>query len=113
MSDLLHFYSSHDALLRSFSQLLAKTPSARGYVAVGKYTALHGCETFLELGSRIGLDEGGVEHGEEASSRWMGTRAVAGLDMTQLAVRKSMCRWWVGRWQAEATQGTVDMIAVA
>ncbi|KAL4067034.1 hypothetical protein V8B97DRAFT_1979216 [Scleroderma yunnanense] len=122
MSDLLHFHSSHDALLHSLSLLLAKTPCARVYVAAGKYTALHVCQNFLDLGSHLGLvweEDGGAaqrEDGggsEEVSSTWMGTRVVAGLDTTQLAVRKSMCRWWVGRWNAEVIQSTVNMVSVA
>lgn len=82
------------------------------------------CQNFLDLGSHLGLVwevEGGVprhEHEHEGAegketSTWMGTRVVAGLDTTQLAVRKSMCRWWVGRWNADVIQGGVDIVAVA
>ncbi|KIM70551.1 hypothetical protein SCLCIDRAFT_12476 [Scleroderma citrinum Foug A] len=86
MFDLLHFHMSHNALLRSLSLLLSNTPSARAYVAAGKYTALHVYQNFWIWGAEDEDD----------------TRVVAGLDTTQLAVRKSMCRWWVGRWNAES-----------
>lgn len=43
MSDLLHFHTSHDAILGSLVLILAKTPSARTYVAAGKYTAVRVC----------------------------------------------------------------------
>lgn len=43
---LLHFHMSHNALLRSLSLLLSNTPSARAYVAAGKYTALHVYQNF-------------------------------------------------------------------
>lgn len=46
MFDLLHFHMSHNALLRSLSLLLSNTPSARAYVAAGKYTALHVYQNF-------------------------------------------------------------------
>jgi len=123
MSDLLHLHASHGALLGSLVLLFAKTPSARAYVAAGKYTALRDvCQNFLDLGSHLGLvweEEGGVpkhEHEgaeDKETSTWKGTRVVAGLDTTQFAVHKSMCRWWVGRWNAEVIQGGVDIIAVA
>lgn len=125
MSDLLHFHSSHDALIHSLSSLLAKTPSARVYVAAGTYTTRAVCENFLDMGSHIGLvwesDSGTSGQGNEdedkgdieATSLWLGTRAIAGIDATQLGVRKGMCRWWVGRWHIpDIKDAAVDGITV-
>lgn len=124
MSDLLHFHSSHDALIHSLSCLLAKTSGARVCVAAGNYTALPVCQNFLDSGSRIGLlweDGGGAsDQGNrsdykgdiEATSPWLGTRAIAGIDATQLGVRKGLCRWWVGRWNIPDIKGVVDGITV-
>ncbi|KAI0676575.1 hypothetical protein C8Q78DRAFT_31385 [Trametes maxima] len=96
MSDLLHFDSSHDVLLRSLSALLRRCPHARAYVAAGKYTKAHVCDRFVEEAAKAGiaLEEGVVE------SVWKGELEVSGggLDREQLAARKGMSRWWVGRW---------------
>ncbi|KAI6043999.1 hypothetical protein EDC04DRAFT_501260 [Pisolithus marmoratus] len=124
MSDLLHFHSSHDALIHSLSSLLAKTPSARVYVAAGKYTTPSVCQNFLDIGSRIGLvwdgDSGTSGQGDEtedkgdieATSPWLGTRVIAGIDATQLGIRKGMCRWWVGRWNIPDIKDVADGITV-
>ncbi|KAH9848365.1 hypothetical protein C2E23DRAFT_739784 [Lenzites betulinus] len=96
MSDLLHFDGSHDVLLRSLLTLLRRAPSARAYVAAGKYTAARVCEHFVQEAARAGvlLEEGAVE------PVWRGEMEVrgGGLDREQLGVRKGMSRWWVGRW---------------
>ncbi|KAI0367685.1 hypothetical protein BV20DRAFT_1037583 [Pilatotrama ljubarskyi] len=82
MSDLLHFDGSHDVLVQSLTSLLRHDPSARTYVAAGKYTAPHVCDHFVEEAKRAGilLEEQEVK------------------DVEQLGVRKGMSRWWIGRW---------------
>ncbi|KAH7887001.1 hypothetical protein F5I97DRAFT_1807258 [Phlebopus sp. FC_14] len=117
MSDLLHFDASHDALVRSLTSLLAKSLDARVYVAAGKYTASHVCDGFIKLASSAGLvweEKGsdgtcaGVPDKDDVCSgeaMWMGKMTVVGLDIAQLGVRKSMCRWWVGRWSQDGIVG--------
>lgn len=107
LSDLLHFDTSHDVLLASLTALLRHAPSARAYVAAGRYTAPVHCARFVRLAAEAGLVlEEGTEAGEEGST-WRGVLEVSGggLDRAQLGVRKGMCRWWVGRW---AAFGTLD-----
>ena len=96
MSDLLHFDSCHDILVQSLTSLLRRDPSARAYVAAGKYTKPHVCDHFVEEARRAGI-ELEEQHVEEA---WLGSLEVSGggLDRAQLSVRKMMCRWWIGRW---------------
>ena len=95
MSDLLHFHSSHGVLILSLTSLLARSPQARVYVAAGNYTASHVCDNFLKLGMQSGLI---WEEKTNESETWMGSMVVGGLDAAQLATRKRMCRWWIGRW---------------
>lgn len=96
MSDLLHFDRSHDVLVQSLASLLRRGPSARAYVAAGKYTQPHVCAHFVAEARHAGiaLEEGEVE------AAWLGSLDVSGggLDREQLGVRKDMCRWWTGRW---------------
>ncbi|ETW78129.1 hypothetical protein HETIRDRAFT_479321 [Heterobasidion irregulare TC 32-1] len=107
LSDLLHFDRSHPALLASLTALLARAASARVYVAAGSYTRPAVCDAFLRLAEEAGImweqsgggGGGGAEGGAEA---WMGTMRVTGLQLDQLAARKAMCRWWVGRWSEAA-----------
>lgn len=47
LSDLLHYQSSHDELVRSVSQLLGKQPGTRAYVGAGKYTSSEVSSNFL------------------------------------------------------------------
>ncbi|KAK7680176.1 hypothetical protein QCA50_016685 [Cerrena zonata] len=96
LSDLLHFDSSHDVLLSSLTSLLRKSPSARTYVAAGKYTQPQVCDHFLHEGESAGII---WENGED-DPEWRGSLDVkgGGLDQEQLGVRKGMCRWWIGRW---------------
>ena len=114
LSDLLHFDRSHPALLASLTALLARAASARVYVAAGSYTRPAVCDAFLRLAEEFGIvweqsggggtsgdgDGGDVSRreGEGGGEAWMGTMRVAGLQLDQLAARKAMCRWWVGRW---------------
>jgi nicotinamide N-methyltransferase len=97
MSDLLHFDASHDLLLLSLKTLLSESATSRAYVAVGNYTPPHVCRNFLREGERLGFiwEEGEIDPTEAG---WRGTLEVIGLDKTQLAARKSVCRWWLGRW---------------
>jgi hypothetical protein len=110
LSDLLHFQDSHGALVASLTSLLSKTRDARVYIAAGKYTLPHVCENFLRQAHQAGLvfEEGGVsfvtngESGgggvEVVEEAWLGKFPVSGLSESELAVRKAMCRWWVGQW---------------
>jgi EEF1A N-terminal glycine/lysine methyltransferase len=98
LSDLLHFDASHDVLLSSLTSLLKKSPSARTYVAAGKYTPALVCDHFIREGEKLGLV---WEEGED-DAEWRGALDVrgGGLDREQLGIRKGMCRWWVGRWSS-------------
>ena len=100
LSDLLHFDASHAVLLQSLTSLLSLSPTSRTYVAAGKYTPAQVCDHFLREGEQAGLV---WEEGED-DAVWRGTLPVhgGGLDREQLGVRKSMCRWWTGRWSVEA-----------
>jgi EEF1A N-terminal glycine/lysine methyltransferase len=97
MSDLLHFDASHDLLLLSLKTLLSKSATSRAYVAVGNYTPSDVCDNFLRQGERLGFiwKEG---ESDPADAEWHGTLEITGLDKTQLAARKNVCRWWLGRW---------------
>ncbi|KAL5522534.1 hypothetical protein ACEPAG_8550 [Sanghuangporus baumii] len=97
LSDLLHFHNSHPAILASLTSLLARTSSARAYIASGTYTPAHVCANFLRLATAAGLvlSEGAPE------DEWHGSREVwriGKLSPNDLGVRKAMCRWWVARW---------------
>lgn len=97
MSDLLHFDASHQHLLFSLTSLLSKAATSRVYVAAGNYTDPKVCGSFLREGERLGIIwEEGVS--SQTEGEWRGTLEVTGLDKTQLAARKSVCRWWLGRW---------------
>jgi len=105
LSDLVHFDKSHDDLLSSLTSLLRRSPDARAYVAAGKYTPYHVCDSFLAGGEKLGLEwqEGEMDDHET----WKGTLDVrgGGLDREQLGVRKANCRWWAGRWSSEVLSG--------
>ncbi|EPQ52061.1 hypothetical protein GLOTRDRAFT_132185 [Gloeophyllum trabeum ATCC 11539] len=100
LSDLLHFDASHSELLASLISLLLRSPTARTYVAAGKYTPPKVCDNFLRAAEREGLL---WEEGDE-ESKWLGTLPVRGrgLDKENLGVRKTMCRWWIGKWSEDA-----------
>ncbi|KAH9833161.1 uncharacterized protein C8Q71DRAFT_860441 [Rhodofomes roseus] len=102
LSDLLHFDAAHAALLASLAALLRRAPSARAYVAAGKYTLPVHCAHFVRIAAEAGIAlEEGTDAGEdEGGVVWRGTMEVrgGGLDREQLGVRKGMCRWWTGRW---------------
>jgi nicotinamide N-methyltransferase len=94
MSDLLYFDKSHHALLQSLSLLLARTEEARVYVAAGKYTPDHVCQSFLKNGEMIGIIwEERVVEGE-----WKGTTDRGTYSRQQLADRKNNTSLWIGRW---------------
>ncbi|KAJ3842277.1 hypothetical protein F5878DRAFT_608119 [Lentinula raphanica] len=96
LSDLLHFDTSHDALLKSLSLLLAKTIDARVYVAAGKYTRPDVCSSFLRKAMDVGLTL--EEDTSIDGSEWQGTLSVSDLSTEALTTRKNNCRFWVGRW---------------
>ncbi|KAJ3747870.1 hypothetical protein DFH05DRAFT_1393529 [Lentinula detonsa] len=99
LSDLLHFQTSHDVLVRSLSLLLAKTVDARVYVAAGKYTLSDVCSSFLQKAANAGLIfEEDLHMNSEDGSKWQGTLPVSGLDLEALGIRKNNCRSWVGYW---------------
>ena len=105
LSDLLHFSTSHDALLLSLTSLLAKNRTSRAYVAAGNYTPPSICENFLREGEKRGItwQEGGDNHeNSTVDNEWHGTLEVSSLDKEQLAIRKSACKWWLGRWLSPA-----------
>lgn len=101
LSDLLHFSTSHDALLLSLTSLLAKNRTSRAYVAAGNYTPPSVCDHFLREGEKLGIiwQEGGdQDDSTTANDEWRGALKVSGLEKEQLATRKNACRWWLGRW---------------
>ena len=115
LSDLLHFHTSHGALIASLTSLMAKSPASRAYIAAGNYTSPHVCDNFLREGNRAGLTfEEGISpicanDGTNAEitdiDKWLGKMPVSGLDEQQLSMRKAMCRWWVGRWADDFCSG--------
>jgi len=99
LSDLLHFDASHTDLLTSLVSLLRKSPTARTYVAAGRYTSPTVGANFLESAKRSGL----VWLEGEEESEWLGTLPVSGsgLNKENLGLRKTMCRWWTGKWSED------------
>ncbi|KAH9478567.1 Protein N-terminal and lysine N-methyltransferase EFM7 [Psilocybe cubensis] len=94
LSDLLHFFDSHDVLLSSISMLLARTKEARVFIGAGSYTRAHVCENFLQKGEEMGLCLDEIIDND----KWLGTLPVSDLDLEALSLRKNNCRYWVGRW---------------
>lgn len=96
LSDLLHFSSSRDDLLNTIASLLNRSSHSQVHVAAGKYTVPDVCRNFLTKGASMGilfeekLDEKGIH--------WKGGMRVNGFTMESLTLRKSLCRYWVGRW---------------
>ena len=103
MSDLLHFDSSHDALVDSLVALLSKSPRSRAYVAAGKYTKQDVCDRFIDQARHAG-----IVLVEECHQRgdWQGKMVVRGpgLDREGLKRRRDMSRLWVGRWMDRVTE---------
>ena len=97
MSDLLHFDSSHVALVDSLAALLSKSGGSRAYVAAGRYTKQDVCDRFIDHARRAG-----IVLVEECCKPvgWQGKMAVRGpgLDRGGLERRRDMSRLWVGRW---------------
>ncbi|PFH50601.1 hypothetical protein AMATHDRAFT_144739 [Amanita thiersii Skay4041] len=93
LSDLLHFDTSHGALMRSLDMLLSKLPNARMYIAAGRYTTDAVCAQFLLLAEQSGFLIEEIDGGSE----WQGKMAVGGLDKEALSLRKQNCRLWIGR----------------
>jgi len=117
LSDLLHFFDSHDVLVSTIELLLSKGSNARVYVGVGlyylsisrsrsdaekagKYTHTHVCENFLQKGKSAGLLFDEVVD-KESESGWMGSLQVSNLDRDDLSIRKANCRYWIGSWADE------------
>ncbi|EGO03734.1 hypothetical protein SERLA73DRAFT_175349 [Serpula lacrymans var. lacrymans S7.3] len=99
LSDLLHFNNSHEALITAITSFLVTSATSRVYVAAGKYTAADVCSGFLRMSTLMGLIwEEGADPSNANPVTWLGEMQVSGLDKGQLADRKGMCRWWIGRW---------------
>jgi EEF1A N-terminal glycine/lysine methyltransferase len=98
MSDLLHFDSSHTALVGSLLALLSKSRESRVYVAAGRYTKQHVCDRFIDEARRAGIAL--VEKIHDNQVGWQGQIAVRGpgLDRQGLKRRRDMSRLWVGQW---------------
>ena len=90
LSDLLHFFASHDVLVVSVRMLLAKTYSARVYVGVSSrshshiislilYTNADVCDKFLKEGRAVGLHFDEIVDKEE-NKKWLGTLPAGNLD---------------------------------
>lgn len=100
MSDLLHFDSSHAALVGSLAALLSKSDRSRAYVAAGKYTKQAVCDRFIDHARRAGIVLVEEIHQQVG---WQGKLSVRGpgLDREGLKRRREMSRLWVGRWSTE------------
>ncbi|KAF9653658.1 hypothetical protein BDM02DRAFT_3107617 [Thelephora ganbajun] len=103
MSDLLHFDSSHTALVDSLTALLSKSGGSRLYVAAGKYTKQDVCDRFIDQACRAGIIL--VEESYQQVS-WRGKMVVRGpgLDREGLKRRRDTSRLWVGRWMDRMTE---------
>ncbi|KAF8903337.1 hypothetical protein CPB84DRAFT_1678048 [Gymnopilus junonius] len=97
LSDLLHFFDSHDVLIASVIMLLTKKKEARVYVGAGKYTHADVCNNFLVKSESVGIRFEEISD-EEGEGKWLGTLSVSNLDHEALVLRKNNCRYWVGRW---------------
>ncbi|EEB92763.1 hypothetical protein MPER_08681, partial [Moniliophthora perniciosa FA553] len=97
LSDLLHFNSSHDALVDSLSRLLSKSPASRAYVASGRYTHADVCDNFISKAREQGFSFEEILS-PEGEAEWMGRLDISDLDKDALTIRKSACRFWIGRW---------------
>ena len=97
MSDLLHFDSSHTALVQSLVALLSKSRESRAYIAAGEYTKQDICARFVDETRRAGIALVEQIHNR---ADWQGEIAVRGpgLDREGLKRRRDMSRLWVGRW---------------
>ena len=75
------------------------------YVASGKYTKLADCERFLREAESKGLAWTNVQKCEEmdgqdpdTSVTWEGSMQVGKWTKEELVMRKTSCRFWIGRW---------------
>lgn len=98
LSDLLHFHASHTALIYSLTSLLSRSRHSQVYVAAGNYTPKDVCNNFLREAERSGIVWEARDNTGPAEAQWLGTMPVPGLSKSQLAARKNVCLWWVGRW---------------
>ncbi|EFI27055.1 hypothetical protein CC1G_15186 [Coprinopsis cinerea okayama7 len=97
LSDLLHFDGFQDILISSVVSLLKRSPDSRIHVSAGSYTKTEVIESFLSKVRAAGFDIDEVR--TDMSEGWKGTMTVT-LDRESLALRKSVCRYWIGRWSA-------------
>ncbi|KAG2008440.1 hypothetical protein CC2G_013872 [Coprinopsis cinerea AmutBmut pab1-1] len=98
LSDLLHFDGFQDILISSVVSLLKRSPDSRIHVSAGSYTKTEVIESFLSKVRTAGFDIDEVR--TDMSEGWKGTMTVNTLDRESLALRKSVCRYWIGRWSA-------------
>jgi nicotinamide N-methyltransferase len=94
LSDLLYFDQSHNELIRSIQDLLARNSEARVYVAAGKYTPANVCQSFLDKGARADLQWEEVS----ISQKWEGRDPGGTYTVDALESRKQNSRLWIGRW---------------
>jgi nicotinamide N-methyltransferase len=99
LSDLLHFHTSHPALISSICALLPRTAKSRAFVGAGKYTSEAVCDDWVHAAHVAGLEMEEVQDDNTWTGRmevvWSGTR----LDERALTERKGNCRLWIGRWK--------------
>ncbi|THV07067.1 hypothetical protein K435DRAFT_643999, partial [Dendrothele bispora CBS 962.96] len=99
LSDLLHFHSSHDALIHSMKLLLSKNPESVSYISAGNYTLPHVCDNFVSRARESGFDiEEVLPNQNSEDTEWLGQMEVSGLDREALAIRKAVCRFWIAKW---------------
>jgi nicotinamide N-methyltransferase len=96
LSDLLHFDSFHDQLVKSITSSLKRSPDSRVHIAAGVYTKPDVCDSFLAKSTEAGLQFEEIH--TNPAEPWKGTLTVGGLDSDDLATRKAACRYWVGRY---------------
>jgi len=66
LADTLWLTPSHDALLSTLTQLLARTPSARIHLVAGFHSGRNAIRSFLRKAKAVGLEKKGPEWEEIA-----------------------------------------------
>lgn len=100
LSDLLYFDRSHDDLIQSIQDLLARDSEARVYVAAGKYTPETVCQSFLDKGNKGGLQWEEIS----ISKKWEGQDPGGTYTVDDIERRKQNSRLWIGRWGSSSSQ---------
>jgi len=95
LSDLLHFRSSHDDLVKSTVDLLCKKAGSRVYVGAGKYTSPQVCQNFLQQAEKAGIEW----EARENDGIWRGSENVGAWSLDELNARKANVNWWSGKWK--------------